>query len=198
VTDSPSAQWTAQQLTEAFPYGNPPPYLPRDRDRICGLEFQARAFPLGLQEKLIAARAPWQSPFAERLIGSIRREGLDHIIVLHARHLHRVLSDHGLDVTSEHSTGARLDAFVGLQPMAWIYEPPAPDIPPSLYCGTPMHAEGEIWIEPKTLPGLLEQFCLQAAPKIWANAWREAHDNHPPPSNTRGNPTVRCLPEVRQ
>jgi hypothetical protein len=97
----------------------------------------------------------------------------------------RYFRDYGLDVTSEHSTGARLDAFVGLQPMAWIYEPPAPDIPPSLYSGTPMHAEGEIRTEPKTLPGLLEQFCLQAAPEIWANAWREAHDNHPPPTADR-------------
>lgn len=92
----------------------------------------------------------------------------------------RYFRDYGLDVTSEHSTGARLDAFVGLQPMAWIYEPPAPDIPPSLYCGTPMHAEGEIRTDPKTLPGLLEQFCLKAAPEIWANARREANDNHPP------------------
>ena len=52
--------------------------------------------------------------------------------------LELVVRDYGLDVTSEHSTGARLDPFVGLQPMAWVYEPPAPDIPPSLYCGTPM------------------------------------------------------------
>jgi hypothetical protein len=82
----------------------------------------------------------------------------------------RYFRDWGLDVTSEHSTGGRLDPFVGLQPMAWIYEPPAPDISPSLYCGTPMRAEGEIRADPKALPGLLEQFCLKAAPEIWANA----------------------------
>ena len=94
----------------------------------------------------------------------------------------RYFRDYGLDVTSEHSAGGRLDPFVGLQPMAWIYEPPAPDTPPSLYCGSPMRAEAEIRTDPTKLPGLLEQFCLKAAPEIWANAWREAHDNHPPPA----------------
>lgn len=93
----------------------------------------------------------------------------------------RYFRDYGLDVTSEHSTGGRLDGFVGLQPMAWVYEPPAPDLPPSLYCGSPMHAEPEIRTDPQQLPGLLEQFCLKAAPEIWANAWREAHANQPPP-----------------
>ena len=94
VTDSPSAVWTAQQLTEAFPYGQPPRYLLRDRDQVYGLAFQARALALGLQEKLIAPRSPWQNPFAERLIGSIRRECLDHVIVLNAHHLHRLLADY--------------------------------------------------------------------------------------------------------
>jgi putative transposase len=94
VTDSPSAGWTAQQLTEAFPYCHPPPYLLRDRDSIYGPQFEARAMSLGLQQKLIAARSPWQNPFVERLIGSIRRECLDHVLVLHARHLHRVLTDY--------------------------------------------------------------------------------------------------------
>jgi hypothetical protein len=98
------------------------------------------------------------------------------------RKLLRYFRDWGLDVTSEHSTGGRLDPFVGLQPMAWIYEPPAPDIPPSLYCGTPMKAEAEIRTDPQKLPGLLEQFCLKAAPEIWANAWRAANHNHPPQS----------------
>jgi hypothetical protein len=92
----------------------------------------------------------------------------------------RYFRDYGLDVTSEHSSGGRLDPFVGLQPMAWIYESPATNIPPSLYCGTPMKAEAEIDADPKTLPGLLEQFCLKAAPEIWANAWRAANHDQPP------------------
>ena len=92
----------------------------------------------------------------------------------------RYFGDYGLDVTSEHSTGGKLDAFVGLQPMAWVFEPPAPDVPPSLYCGTAMKAESEIRTDPKRLPGLLEQFCLKAAPEIWANAWRAANQNQQP------------------
>ena len=92
----------------------------------------------------------------------------------------RYFRDWGLDVTSEHSVGGKLEPFVGLQPMAWIYELPAPDVPPSLYCGTPMRAESEIRTDPRRLPGLLEQFCLNAAPEIWANAWRAGNKNHPP------------------
>jgi putative transposase len=94
VTDSPTAAWTAQQLTEAFAYSRPSRYLLRDRDRIFGVEFKARVFALGLHEKLIAARSPWQNPYVERLIGSLRRECLDHVIVLHAQHLRRLLADY--------------------------------------------------------------------------------------------------------
>lgn len=94
VTDSPSAVWTAQQLTEAFPYRNPPRYLLPDRDRVYGLAFQARALALGLNERPIAPGSPWQNPFAERLIGSIRRECLDPVIVLNAHHLRRLLADY--------------------------------------------------------------------------------------------------------
>jgi hypothetical protein len=99
----------------------------------------------------------------------------------------RYFRDWGLDVTSEHSTGGRLDPFVGLQPMAWIYEPPAPGISPSLYCGTPMRAESEIRTDPQKLTGLLDQFCLKAAPEIWANAWRAAnHDQSPQTADWQG------------
>jgi hypothetical protein len=97
----------------------------------------------------------------------------------------RYFRDYGLDVTSEHSGGGRLEPFVGLQPMAWIYEEPAPNVPPSLYCGTQMKAESEIATDPKKLPGLLEQFCLKAAPEIWANAWRETHGDRPPEAAER-------------
>src|SRR5262252_506960 len=97
----------------------------------------------------------------------------------------RYFRDYGLDVTSEHSVGGKLDPFVGLQPMAWLYEEPAPNIPPSLYCGTQMKAEGDIRTDPKKLPGLLEQFCLKAAPEIWANAWRERNGGRPPETGER-------------
>ena len=92
----------------------------------------------------------------------------------------RYFRDYGLDVTSEGSTFLRLDAYVGLQPMAWDYQAPAPGIPPRLYCGTRMRAEPEIKSDPTKLPGLLDQFCLKAAPQIWANAWRETDDKNQP------------------
>jgi len=94
VVERPSAVWTAQQLREAFAFTSPPKYLLRDRDGIYGLEFQQRALALGLEEVRIAPRSPWQSPYVEGLIGSIRRECLDHIIVLSRAHLHRLLESY--------------------------------------------------------------------------------------------------------
>jgi hypothetical protein len=94
VVDCPSATWAAQQLREAFPFASPPKYLLRDRDSIYGLEFQRRAASLRFQELRIAPRSPWQTPYVERFIGSIRRECLDHVIVLNQAHLKRVLDSY--------------------------------------------------------------------------------------------------------
>ena len=94
VVQAPSARWTAQQLREAFPFTAPPKYLLRDRDGIYGLEFQLCAAAIGLEELRIAPSRPWQSPYVERLIGSIRRECLDHVLVLNRAHLHRVLESY--------------------------------------------------------------------------------------------------------
>jgi putative transposase len=94
VTGAPSAIWAAQQQTEAFPYANPPRYVLRDRDGLYGQEFVRRTAALGLEQKLIAPAAPWQNPYVERWIGSVRRECLDHVIVLNAQHLHRLLADY--------------------------------------------------------------------------------------------------------
>ena len=91
VVNSLSARWTCQQLREAFAFTSPPKYLLRDRDGIYGLEFQARTVALGLEELQIAPRSPWQSPYVERLIGSVRRECLDHVIVLGKHHLNSLL-----------------------------------------------------------------------------------------------------------
>ena len=94
VVAAPSAAWTAQQLREAFPFTSPPKYLLRDRDSIYGPLFQRRAEALDLEEVRIAPRSPWQSPYVERLMGSIRRECLDHVIVLNQAHLHRLLKSY--------------------------------------------------------------------------------------------------------
>jgi transposase InsO family protein len=73
VTEHPTAQWTAQQIIEAFPWDTAPKYLLRDRDGIYGSQFHRRVQSMGIEEVLSAPRSPWQNPYAERLIGSIRR-----------------------------------------------------------------------------------------------------------------------------
>jgi transposase InsO family protein len=92
ITEHPTAEWTAQQMIEAFPWDKAPRYLLRDRDRIYGTYFRQRVRNMGIEEVLIAPRSPWQNPYVERLIGSLRRECLDHMIVLHERHLRRLLT----------------------------------------------------------------------------------------------------------
>lgn len=91
VTRNPTAQWTAQQIVEAFPFDTAPRYLLRDRDSIYGELFRRRVKSLGIEEVVTAPRSPWQSPYVERLIGSIRRECLSHLILLNERHLRRIL-----------------------------------------------------------------------------------------------------------
>ena len=82
VTDAPTAQWTAQQLVEAFPWDTAPRYLLRDRDAVYGAVFSSRVQALGIHEVKTAPRSPWQNPYVERLIGTLRRECLDHVVVL--------------------------------------------------------------------------------------------------------------------
>ena len=94
ITDSPSASWTAQQIVNAFPYDTTPKYLLRDRDSIYGWIFVQRVKGMGIEQKQTAPRSPWQNPFAERLIGSIRRECLDRVIALNEQHLRTILEDY--------------------------------------------------------------------------------------------------------
>jgi transposase InsO family protein len=95
VTSNPTAEWwTAQQIVEAFPWGDAPRYLLRDRDSIYRGHFRRRVTNLGIEEVMIARRSPWQNPYVERLIGSIRRECLNHVVVLSERHLKRILRDY--------------------------------------------------------------------------------------------------------
>jgi putative transposase len=94
VTESPTAAWTAQQVVDAFPWDTAPRYLLRDRDRIYGDAFRQRVGHMGIEEVLIAPQSPWQNPYVERVIGSIRRDLLDHVIVLNELHLRRLLTDY--------------------------------------------------------------------------------------------------------
>ena len=94
VTEHPTAQWTAHQISEAFPWEAAPRYLIRDRDCVYGMEFRKRVECMGIDEVVTAPRSPWQNPFVERVIGSIRRECLDHVVVFNERHLRRLLGDY--------------------------------------------------------------------------------------------------------
>jgi len=92
VTANPTAEWIARQITEAFPWNEVPRYLLRDRDRIYGTVVTRRLRAMGIRDRPIAPASPWQNGFAERLIGSIRRECVDHMIVLGEAHLRRILT----------------------------------------------------------------------------------------------------------
>lgn len=94
ITEHPTARWTAQQVIEAFPWDTAPRFLLRDRDGVYGADFRGRVKSMGIEEVLIAARSPWQSPYVERMIGSIRRECLANVVVLSDQHLGRILKDY--------------------------------------------------------------------------------------------------------
>src|SRR4030095_12252767 len=92
VTAHPTAEWTARQIGEAFPWDSAPPYLLHDRDCIYGAAFRQRVSEMGIREVLTAPRSPWQNAYVERFIGSLRRECLDHVIIFNAAGLRRVLN----------------------------------------------------------------------------------------------------------
>jgi transposase InsO family protein len=94
ATAHPTAEWVARQITEAFPWDGTPRYMIRDRDRIYGAVVRRRLRAMGIRDKPVAPASPWQNAFAERLIGSIRRECLDHVIVLGEMHLRRILENY--------------------------------------------------------------------------------------------------------
>jgi putative transposase len=94
VTAHPTAVWTAQQIVEAFPEDTAPRYLLRDRDQIYGEEFRHRVAGMQIEEVITSPRSPFQNPYAERVIGSIRRECLDYLIIIGEDHLRRILRDY--------------------------------------------------------------------------------------------------------
>ena len=91
VTEHPTAAWLSRQVTEAFPWDTALRYLLRDRDASYSSDFCNRVEAMGITQVVTAPRSPWQNPFVERVIGSIRRECLDHIVIFNERHLRRVL-----------------------------------------------------------------------------------------------------------
>jgi hypothetical protein len=91
VTAHPTAAWTAQQMLEAFPFDTAPKYLLRDRDGMYGQESRDQVAVMNIHEVLSAPRSPWQRAYVERVIGSIRRECLNHVIVFNEESLRRTL-----------------------------------------------------------------------------------------------------------
>ena len=96
VTTNPTSEWVARQITEAFPWNEAPRYMIRDRDRIYGAVVTRRLRAMGIRDKPTAPASPWQNGFAERLIGSIRRECLDHVIIRGEAHLRRILRSYAI------------------------------------------------------------------------------------------------------
>jgi len=92
VTRHPTAEWLAQQIVEAFPWSTAPTYLVRDNDRAYGQAFTRRLRTMGIRDRPISPRSPWQNPYVERLIGTVRRECLDHVLIFGERHLRRILA----------------------------------------------------------------------------------------------------------
>jgi len=96
VTRHPTAEWLAQQIVEAFPWDTAPTYLVRDNDRAYGPAFTRRVRAMGIRDRPISPRSPWQNAYVERLIGTLRRDCLDHVLIFHERHLRRVLTLYSL------------------------------------------------------------------------------------------------------
>jgi len=94
ITPSPSMEWVIQQLREAAPFGKQPRYLFRDNDSIYRHDVRAFLISFGILEVRTAYRSPWQNPYVERMIGTLRRELLDHVIILNQRHLERLLGEY--------------------------------------------------------------------------------------------------------
>src|SRR4249919_464487 len=92
VTHNPTAEWMARQITEAFPWETTPKYLVRDNDRAFGAAFRARVRAMGIRDRPTSFRSPWQNGHVERLIGSVRRECTDRMLIFGEAHLRRILS----------------------------------------------------------------------------------------------------------
>jgi putative transposase len=94
LTRNPTSAWLSRQVTEAFPWDTAPRFLLRDRDSSYGSVFSQRVRAMGITEVITARRSPWQNAYVERVIGSIRRECLDYVVVFSERHLRRVFSSY--------------------------------------------------------------------------------------------------------
>ena len=109
VTANPHSQWAIQQLRETFAFNETAKYVIRDNDKIFSDDFKTHIDNFGLEDTLTAPRSPWQNPIAERVLGTLRRECLDHMIVLNEKHLHQVLDEYINDYYNISRTRMSLD-----------------------------------------------------------------------------------------
>ena len=119
VTAHPTAEWTALQIREAFPFDTAPRYLLRDRDRIYGQEFRVQMEVMNINEVLSAPRSPWQRAYVERVIGSIRRECLDHVITFNEQSLRRTLRSYFFLLSSVSPSSFFGERFTRIRPRAY-------------------------------------------------------------------------------
>ena len=180
VTTNPTAEWVARQITEAFPWDGAPRYMIRDRDRIFGTVVTRRLRTMGIRDKPIAPASPWQNGIAERLIGSIRRECLDHVIVLGEAHLRRILNSYA-DYYNSVRTHRSLDKDApvsrpvqrsGLISSDAIFGRTSPSLPPGLSL---RYTQARLHVHPLPGDGLypfLEEFSGRRSPALrtFANA----------------------------
>jgi len=121
ITSNPYAEWAGQQVIEAFPWDTAPRFLLHDNDGIYGDKFDERVESMDIEQVRITPRSPWQNPYCERVIGSIRRECLDHLIVLNEAHLHRILSEY----VAYYNSSRTHQALDGNSPNPRRVEPPS-------------------------------------------------------------------------
>jgi transposase InsO family protein len=130
VTRHPTAEWLARQFTEAFPWSSALAYLVRDNDRAYGHAFRSRVRAMGIRDRPISPRSPWQNPYVERLIGTIRRECLDRMLVVGEAHLRQILSSYAAyynEVRTHLSLGK--DAPLGRTEQPPVALSPSPSCP---------------------------------------------------------------------
>jgi transposase InsO family protein len=120
VTSNPTAEWIAHQITDAFPWNDAPDYLIRDRDGAYGHAVTRRLAAMGIRDHPTAPRSPWQNSHVERLIGSIRRECLDHVIVIGEAHLRRVLAAYATYYNDTRTHLALAKDSPGHRPIQWF------------------------------------------------------------------------------
>ena len=121
VTQNPTAEWTAQQIIETFPYDTAPRFLLRDRDSVYGGAFRRPVKGMGIEEVITAYRSPWQNPYCERVIGSIRRDCLDHMMIFSEDSLRRIMAEY-IRYYNESRTHMSLE---GNSPVPREVEPPS-------------------------------------------------------------------------